>query len=99
MISAKEMVMSQENIKRKKSALDFNAIEAEPFIKALKDRVRRKLELGAGMMMVGRAPRGQLMSNSCSSGSRVIIFADFCIFDIQQCLLGIGYIFDSVIKL
>ena len=30
--------MSPESIKRKKSALDFNAIEAEPFIKALKDR-------------------------------------------------------------
>ena len=55
---AKEMVMSQENIKRKKSALDFNAIEAEPFIKALKDRGRRKPELGAGMMVVGRAPTG-----------------------------------------
>lgn len=37
-----EMVMSQENIKRKKSALDFNAIEAEPFIKALKDEVIRR---------------------------------------------------------
>ena len=97
--SAKEMVMSQENIKRKKSALDFNAIEAEPFIKALKDRVRRKLELGGGMMVVGRAPRGQLMSNSCSSGSRVIIFAYFCTFDIQQCLRNWLYMwfFDEIV--
>lgn len=37
-----EMVMSPENIKRKRFAMDFNAIEAEPFIKALKDEVIRR---------------------------------------------------------
>ena len=71
--------MSPENVKRKRSAMDFNAIEAEPFIKALKDGGTRTDD-------AGRA-RGQLMSNSCLSPSRVIRF--------QQCLLGIG---DLVIR-
>ena len=61
---AKEMVMSPENVKRKRSAMDFNAIEAEPFIKALKDGGTRRDD-------AGRA-RGQLMSNSCLSPSRAI---------------------------
>ena len=38
--------MSPENVKRKRSAMDFNAIEAEPFIKALKDGGTRRDDAG-----------------------------------------------------